>query len=405
MNMIALLLLVAAAILAFSLISGRTHDSMFTAPIAFTLLGLAFGLAGVGLEDNDLYKKILHILAEVTLVLLLFLDAARIDFRRLFSDHNLPVRMLLLGLPLSVALGTVFALWLPLDLTLAEATLLAAVLAPTDAALGQAVINNQRVPEHIRQAITVEAGLNDGISVPLVLLFAGMVAMSSGGEIQSAAEFAVFSLQQISVGIGVGIVAGWLGAKLIKDTVANGHMLEAFEGAAILALVAGLFALAEVLGGNGLIAAFTGGLLYGYRTGGHCDFVLDFAESEGRLLTLIVFTLFGAIMLPVLFAGVSWSMVVFALLALTVIRMVPVALSLLGGGLKLPTVLFLGWFGPRGLVSILFILLIAEKNGLELDHPVFVTAILTISFSIFLHGVSASPLAKRYSKLSGIADD
>ena len=207
------------------------------------------------------------------------------------------------------------------------------------------------------------------------------------------------------MGIGVGTVVGWAGAKLIKDSVARGNMLGAFEGAAILGLVACLFTLAELLGGNGLIAAFTGGLLYGYRTGGHCEFVLEFAETEGRLLTLLVFTLFGATMLPLLAAGLNWLMVIFAGLALTIIRMLPVALSLLGTGLKRPTVLFLGWFGPRGLASILLMLLVANEVGVALSHPIMLTAILTVGLSIFLHGITAAPFARRYSALAALTGE
>ena len=399
------LFLVALGVLAFTLVSGWVRHSSLTPPMVFTLLGVALGLAGFGFMDINPNNLLFHVLAEITLVLLLFTDAARIDIRRLIADHNLPLRMLLIGLPLAVAFGTLVAMGLPLGLSAAEAALLAAILAPTDAALGAAVVANKDIPVRVRQTINVEAGMNDGIAVPFVLLFAGIVASGVMGGGQPLDEFALFATRQIAVGIGVGTVVGWAGAKLIKDSVARGNMLGVFEGAAILGLVACLFTLAELLGGNGLIAAFTGGLLYGYRTGGHCEFVLEFAETEGRLLTLLVFTLFGATMLPLLAAGLSWSMVIFAGLALTIIRMLPVALSLLGTGLKRPTVLFLGWFGPRGLASILLMLLVANEVGVALSHPIMLTAILTVGLSIFLHGITAAPFARRYSALAALKDE
>ena len=397
--------LIAAGVLAFTLISGRVRHSVLTPPMVFTLLGLLLGVAGFGFMGFDPNHRLFHVLAEITLVLLLFTDAARIDSRRLIADHNLPLRMLLIGLPLAIAFGALVAVWLPLGLSAAEAALLAALLAPTDAALGVAVIANKSIPVRVRQTLNVEAGMNDGIAVPFVLLFAGIVASGVMAGGQPLDEFALFATQQMVVGISTGSAVGWLGAKLIKDGVERGNVLEAFEGAAILGLIAGLFTLAELLGGNGLIAAFTGGLLYDYRTGGHCEFVLAFAETKGRLLTLLVFTLFGATMLPLLAANISWSMVIFALLTLTLVRMLPVALSLLGTGLKRPTVLFLGWFGPRGLASILLMLSVTDELGITLNHPVMLTAILTVSLSIALHGVTAAPFARRYSTLAALAGE
>lgn len=238
------LFLVAVGVLAFTLVSGWIRHSIFTPPMVFTLLGLSLGVAGFGFMEFDPSNRLFHVLAELTLVLLLFTDAARIDVRRLVSDHNLPLRMLLIGLPLSIAFGTLVAIGLPLGLSAAEAALLAAILAPTDAALGTAVTANKAIPVRIRQAINVEAGLNDGIAVPFVLLCAGIVASGviEGG--QPLGEFALFATQQIAVGISIGTVLGWGGAKLIKDGVARGNVLGAFEGAAILGLIASLFTLA-----------------------------------------------------------------------------------------------------------------------------------------------------------------
>lgn len=385
------LVVIAVGVLLFSLVSQRLAETVLTPPMVFAGFGLAIGAGGLGLADFEVSHGAIHTLAEITLVLVLFSDAARIDLRVLLRDHGLPLRMLLIAMPLIVALGTVVALVLPLGLGWAEAALLAAVLAPTDAALGQSVVSNPRVPVRIRQALNVESGLNDGLAVPFVFLFAGLAA---GGA--AAGDVVGFTLSQITLGPLVGAVVGWVAAKLIDRAAEKGWLTESFEGPAILATAAMAYALAGVLGGNGFIAAFVGGLVLGFAVRGRCTFLLEFIESEGQVLLLLTFLVFGAAMLPEIFGHVSWAMVLYAVLSLTLIRMVPIALSLLGTGVSPMTVAFLGWFGPRGLASILFGLLVLEQMKSSAGEIILTVTVLTVALSIVLHGLSAAPLAKLY---------
>ena len=388
------ILTVTTVFLVFGLVSRRLEGSMLTGPMVFALAGLITGPAALGLVPVAISNAALHLLAEVTLVLVLFSDAANIDLRQLRRDHNLPVRMLLVGMPLSIVFGALTALGLFGMLSLWEVALLAAILAPTDAALGQAVVANAAVPVRIRQALNVESGLNDGIALPFVLIFAALASASH--EAASAGYWLMFGTKQVTLGPIAGIAVGFVGAKLVALCYRTGWMTERAEGIIALGLAFAAFALAELIHGNGFIAAFVAGLVFGNTLGHTCQFLYEFAETEGQILILLTFMAFGSAMIPLALNGITITHVIFALLALTVLRMLPVSLSLLGTGVKPVTSAFLGWFGPRGLASVLFVLLILEEADVAHKDQVLVIVIVTIMFSIFLHGITAGPAAQWY---------
>jgi len=388
---------IAAGVIAFALVSRRLERTPLTAPMLFTAAGLLLGHTVFGLADLDFGHGFIHGLAELTLILVLFSDAARIDLKALGKDHNLPQRMLLIGMPLCIVFGTVLAVALPLGLSLWEAALLAAILAPTDAALGLSVVSSPAVPARIRQALNVESGLNDGIALPVVVVLATCaVAGHATGE---ATEWLLFGGLQVTLGPLTGVLIGWLGAVLIERAVLRRWISMAFQGPAILATALLAFAVAELIGGNGFIAAFVAGMVFGYQVRGHCKFIFEFAEAEGQLLVLLTFLIFGAVVVPVAIEHVDWAVVLYAVLSLTVVRMLTIALSLVGSGVRPATVLFLGWFGPRGLASILFALFVLEELETPGAETILVITIVTATLSIFAHGLTAAPLARRYGAL------
>ena len=389
--------ILALGVLAFALFSHRLEDKSITPPMVFAGFGFVIGEAGLGLAHITVTEGAAHVLAEVTLVLVLFIDAARIDVSRLAKDHDLPARLLAVGMPLTILLGTVLALAIFPGLSIWEAAALAAILTPTDAALGQAVVSSPLVPVRIRQALNVESGLNDGIALPAVLLFACIAGIASGGP-SGATGWLVFGLMQLTLGPLVGIAVGLAGGYMIDLSVRRGWMTGDFTGPAALALALAAYSLAELAGGNGFIGAFAGGLTFGAMVRDHCRQLFEFAEAEGQLLTLMTFLLFGAVMLPEAMGGFDARVVLYALLSLTVIRMVPVALSLLGTGVHWRTVGFLGWFGPRGLASLLFALLVLDGSGSEVTHTIMSVAVFTVALSTLLHGLTASPAARWYAR-------
>ncbi len=383
-------LLVGLSVLGFAMVSGRLTMAPLTAPMVFTTIGLVVGVGGLGWFDLDLRGEAVSVLVEATLVLVLFTDAIRIDLGVLRRQALLPGRLLGLGMPLTVLAGTGVALLVVPDLGLAEAALLAAVLAPTDAALGQAVVSDQRLPARVRQALNVESGLNDGIAVPIVtVLLAAVVAEDVGG----ASDWVTLATEQVGYGVAVGLVVGLLGGWLLDRRVAAGAVEGVYRQLAALSIAACAYALSSVLDGNGFIAAFVAGLAFGRVARRQCSGVQDFSEDEGELLSAVTFLIFGAVVVGPALDQLSWRVAVYVVCSLTVVRMVPVLLALLGSGTRWRTRLFLGWFGPRGLASILFALLVAEGTDSAAGETIFAIAAWTVLVSVFAHGVTAAPWA------------
>jgi NhaP-type Na+/H+ or K+/H+ antiporter len=345
----------------------------------------------------ELKNETLLTIAEVALVLVLFGDSSRLHLKQLRGRWGWPGRMLAIGTPLTIGLGGLVALALLGELSLWEAFIVGAILAPTDAALGQTVVSSPKLPLRVRQTLNVESGLNDGISVPFLTLFVALaVAEEEGG---SAGEWLVFVAEEIGFGVLIGIGAGLLGAWLVNEATRRGWMTGVFQqlGVAAIALIA--WAAAEQVGGNGFIAAFIAGLATGWTLRrGAGEKVLEFTEEEGQLLNLAVFFLFGVLAAD-LIVDLTWEIVLYALLSLTLIRMLPVSVALIGGGLKPVTVGFLGWFGPRGLASIILALVVLEDGrDLVAIDTIFLAMMATVLLSVLLHGISATPLTDLYAK-------
>ncbi|MEM9294090.1 MAG: sodium:proton antiporter [Acidobacteriota bacterium] len=385
-------LVLALAVLGYALVSKKAQSWILTPPIVFVSVGWIAGPAGFGWLPHEIDEHLFHLLAELTLVLVLFTDASRIDLKLLRKEHDLPVRLLTLGLPLSLVVGTAIGVVAGPGLAFWVAAMGAAILAPTDAALGQAVVSSPAVPVRIRQTLNVESGLNDGIALPAVLLFFSIGCAVEGD--QSISYWVSFALLQITLGPLAGIAVGLLGGKLLDASEERGWISESFLGLATIALAILSYFLADEIGGNGFIAAFCAGLTLG-NTSKAAESAQEFAETEGQLLTLLVFTAFGAIMVPEALHHASPEAWLYAMLMLTVARMLPVALALSFCRLEWRTILFLGWFGPRGIASLVFALLIAGLAPGE--HQELLPLIsLTVLLSVFAHGITANPLARRY---------
>lgn len=383
---------VATFVLVYGLISRRLETTLLTGPMVFVFAGVVLGSAGADVLTIGMSEGVIRVLAQATLVLLLFTDAVRIDVYRLRPQVDLPARLLGLGLPLTILAGTVVAVWMFPHFGWTEAALLAAILTPTDAALGQAVVASPAVPVRIRQVINVESGLNDGIMLPIITLFLALAA--SGYE--SSGEWLEFAARQIGFGVLVGVGAGYLGGRLLDRFVRRGWVEGAFRQLATLAIPVIAFAGSEAVEGNGFVAAFVAGLAFGVAAREHCAGAYDFAEDEGQLLALLTFLFFGASIVGPALDDLTWRIGLYALLSLTVVRMIPVTLSLLGAGLRSVTWGFIGWFGPRGLASILFGLFMLERAALPVNEEIFLIVTWTVLASVVLHGVTSYPLAIRY---------
>jgi len=386
---------VAATIFAWGLISARLERADLTAPIVFVAVGAI--LAALGLIDISSAPENFKPLVEVTLVWVLFSDAARVRLPDIRNDLGCYVRLLGVGLPLTVAFGWVLAFWLVPGLDMWLALLVGAALAPTDAALGVPVVTNRLVPSRVRRLITVESGLNDGIATPLVVLaIAGAASIEGHAEAPSFGE----ALVELALGVLVGVAVGFVGGGLLRWARRRGWSAEEFVGIAVLALALGTYAGAVAVGGNGFVAAFCGGLAFGAAAGRRGPAEVVFLEQASGLVSLLVWIVFGVIAVPIVLNGVDLTTVLYAVLSLTLVRMLPVALVLVGAGLDRKTVLFIGWFGPRGLASLVFALLAVEELGPRAD-PAVVAIAITVFLSVLAHGLSAAPLAARYGRAVG----
>jgi NhaP-type Na+/H+ or K+/H+ antiporter len=387
--------LIAAAVLAlgYALASKRLENSILTGPLIFLCLGGV--LSQTGILHIEQAEESLHLLAEITLIIVLFADATQVRARDLLQYHTWPIRMLVIGLPLAMLLGTgLNAILLP-GWGLWEIALLAAVLAPTDAALGQAVVTNAHVPQRIRRALTVESGLNDGLALPAVLML-GCLAVGGQHEFTQV-SWLQFAIEQIGVGALAGIVVGYVGGKLFALAKAHDYCQTPMQGIAILAVAGLTYLAAQSLGGNGFLAAFVGGVAFAAAQTEDLTYPAEFMETEGTLLVLLTFLLVGFVLAPEVVSHADPIWILLALGSLFIVRPLAIWLSLIGTDAPPATRLFMGWFGPRGLATILFALLIVSQlTHLKHGHEILMIATLTVLLSAFLHGTSAAPSATKF---------
>jgi len=385
----------ACLVFAYALLSGRLERSVVTAPIAFTGAGMAGALLVPELHLAPLNRELWLGIAEAGLVLLLFTDASRTDLKLLNSVRSLPVRLLALGMPLTMLIGALCALAVFPQLSIWEAAILGAILAPTDAGLGQIIVNSPRVPMCVRQALNVEAGLNDGLSVPFMLFFIALAVAGTSGTEASLTRYVVEQLGYGTlIGLGLGLGGGWLlGAAQRRRWLAP-----AWQPLGVVALPVLCALASEATGASMFIAAFVAGLAVQVRYREAGEHAVEFTESWGQLLNLAVFFFFGMQLVK------AWSEflpahLLYAILSLTLVRMLPVAVAFAGTGMSRASVVFAGWFGPRGLASIVLGLVYLEFEARLPGEPTIrLTVILTVAISIFAHGLSARPGMERYAR-------
>lgn len=387
-----LVLIVVASLFVFSLFSSRIEQYSITAPMIFLLLGVVTGPLMLNWAAPSIDTSALMIIAELTLALILFTDASQVNRKHLLKFENIPIRLLAIGLPLTIILGALTATTV-LNFSWVEALILAIILAPTDAALAQAIFDKVSIKENLRHSITVESGLNDGLALPLLLI---TLAITSSGGFQEldASYWTNFISMQIFIGGVTGIAIGYVGGYLIQRAADTNSMDPIFQRLASFALAIFTYCAAEYIAGNGFIAVFLAGLFLQTQHTVLISRLKEFSETEGQLLTLLMFFLFGLIYIPDAVTLFTWHSLAYALFSLTVIRMLPVFLVLTGTSTSTQEKLFLGWFGPRGIASILYLLLTIKTLGFSENLPhydaLFSTCVLTITISVFIHGLSVS---------------
>lgn len=396
MNEYPIFIIAAILILGYGMFSKLTEKSIITPPMVFVLVGIIVSVFSFENIHVGIHAPLVKVIAELTLILVLFLDASTINLKRLIIERKLPLRLLLIGLPLTMLIGIVIAKPLFPDMNIWVVALMALILSPTDAALGLAVVTSKYVPERIRQTINVESGLNDGIALPPILIcVAALSVHDSHGT--GLAYWGLFTLKQFIFGPIIGGLVGYIGGLLVEKATKKEWMNTTFQQLISLSLAILAFSLAETVHGNGFIAAYFAGLLLGTTKHSVRERIHEFGEAESQVLQLMIFLLFGMVLIPLSFPHWDWRAWIYAILSLTVIRILPVVLSLAGTDLTRGTKYFIGWFGPRGIASILYLLMVTIELGTTGLEKMVSVVVLTITLSIYLHGISANPLSRLYN--------
>ena len=385
----------AVCLVAYAAGSKALARSPVTPAIFFTAAGLVLG-PWLGIVDLSLRSEPVKLLAEATLTLVLFSDASRISLGALRGELGVPVRLLGIGLPLTIVAGALAGAAVLPGVSFLEALILAVMIACTDAALGQAVVSDERVPSRIRQGLNVESGLNDGLCVPIFFI-ALAVAEAEDTSLSASGALRLVS-EEIGYGIVGGLVAGILGVGALRLALRHASIEASWlqiltAGTALLAA-----ATATALEGSMFIAAFVAGFVFGVRRRGEGGDVSHFIDEGGELLSAVTFLVFGAAILGPVLGELTWELALYAVLSLTVVRMAPVWVALLGSGARPPTVAFVGWFGPRGIASIVFGVLLYEESDLPGERVLLLATVFTIALSVLAHGVTARPLTDRYAR-------
>ncbi|MFQ3224277.1 MAG: NhaP-type Na+/H+ or K+/H+ antiporter [Lentimonas sp.] len=387
-----------AFIFIYSLLNAGLERTPINGAVVFTAFGLIMGPECLGLLKMTITPEGLRTLAEVTLALVLFTDASNANLGILKKNAQLPRRLLLIGLPLTIALGYGAGVLLFDGLSMLEIAIIATMLAPTDAALGKAVVSNPSVPSDIREGLNVESGLNDGICVPIIFLFLALISGEGTAQAPHVLALKLFA-EEIGIGMGVGIGFTLIATYLIKFASVKKWITESWEQLPVVTLAICCFTGAQLLGGSGFIACFTGGLLFGSLATKYKHEYLITAESTGDTFSLITWVCFGAAVVGQSLGAFTWQVLLYSILSLTVIRMLPVFLVLTGMNYRTDQKLFIGWFGPRGLASIVFAVIVLNDK-LPHGDTISMTAVCTILLSVILHGISANPLIAFLAKRS-----
>ncbi|WP_434603343.1 cation:proton antiporter [Pseudomonas sp. R1-7] len=389
------LALLAAFLLTYSIFAGRFESRLLNGPLMFMLAGLILGPAFLGILQPRIDKDGLRILAELTLAIVLFSDAANANLKTLKAYEGLPLRLLLLGLPLTMLSGWLVGIWLFPQVPSLELAILATLLAPTDAALGKAVVSNPKVPASVREGLNVESGLNDGICVPVLLMFLALLI-----EEQTRSPLSVAGLlfiEELGIGAVTGVVLTLIAWQLQRYSGQHQWQTPVWSQLMLPGLAVLCFAAAQAIGGSGFIAAFVGGLFASYLFTEEKHHLLKASEEFASLLSVVTWVVFGALVIPRAWSSLTLEVWLYALLSLTVIRVLPVLISLAGSRFDLETRLFIGWFGPRGLASIVFAVMILEYP-LEASRTLVAVAVCTVFLSVILHGLTANPWVARLAR-------
>ncbi len=379
-------------ILLYSLVAGKVEKGPVSSAMVFLSVGLILGPFMLHFFNFKFNEEDYKVLAEFALALVLFTDASKANLKILRNHIKIPNHLLLVGLPITIIFGVLVGKLVFPEMSWIELGVLSVVLAPTDAALGEPVVNHQNVPENVREGINVESGLNDGICVPILLLLFAMHQFDVDEHVTLGFTMGLF-IKEIGIGILCGVIVAYLGDTLIRFGLPKHWIDSSWKPSIIIVMALGCFSLAQALGGSGFIAAFVGGLIFNHTSKTYKLEMLIGALGVGKIMNAIVWIIFGSVITAKLIPLLTWPIVIYSLLSLTVIRILPVLICLINNKISTYSKIFIAWFGPRGLASVVFGAMVYEEN-LVYGNTIIITACCTILLSVFAHGISAEPMTR-----------
>lgn len=377
-------------VLAYAVVSGLVTRWYVAPALIFIAFGVLLGPFGLGVIEIGSDTAVFTIVAQLALTVILFNQAAELDLGTVLRRGHDSFRLILIGIPLTIGLGTVTALLVLPVMPVWEAVCLAAIVAPLEVTLIEALLQDRRIPERVRHALAMESGCYDGFA--LAALFAALALASDRSQSESWGWF-LFRAEVLS--LGAGAVVGIIGGLLIARSFQRGWIDDTWAQLATVAVALLCFQVGEMFHGSGFVAAFAGGIAYAVvaqRTG--ADVPRQVADAAGHLLELLVFAMFGAAAVIVGWRDADWRVVLFAVLAVFVVRMVAVWLALVRTDVPTRSRLFIGWFGPRGIGTLVLGLLVVHEGAIEQVDLITQTVVVAVTLSLVVHSVTA-PLGIR----------
>jgi NhaP-type Na+/H+ or K+/H+ antiporter len=383
-------LVLTVLVLCYAAVSGLVRRWYLAPALIFVVLGVVLGPSCLGWIEAGSDTKGFNILSELALTVILFNQASTLNLQNAFRRGHLPLRLMAIGIPVTFVLNTAVGVSVLPVLPFWEAVCLAVIVAPTEVALLDALLEDRRIPERVRHALSIESGLYDGFALAALL---AALALASEQTDPAAVRWAWFAFRTEFASLAVGVLIGVIGGVVISRSSARGWMSGTWAQLATLALALVCFGLGERLHGSGFVTAFVGGLTYAVilRRNGTQTAATQVSDAAGQVLELLVFALFGAVAVVPAWRNAGWRVVVFAAVVLIVVRSAALVIALAGSGLPRRSKLFMGWFGPRGIGTLVLGLIVIEKGEITQGTLITQAAVVIVTLSLILHSVTAAP--------------
>ncbi|MBX3098267.1 MAG: cation:proton antiporter [Salinibacterium sp.] len=380
-------------LLAAILISGIAHRTVLSTAVVFLVAGFLLGQGMAGVVVLTAGDDRVSVLAQIALFVVLYTDGQRLAIRDLARAWRLPGRALLLGMPLTFVITALLGVWL-VGLPWPQALLIAAVLAPTDPVFASAIVGRNEIPARIRGLLQVESGLNDGLALPVVLIF---IAAIGGPDVEPL----VLTLELVG-GVALGIVVPLLVSFLLRIRFLATTPLYASLGPIAIAII--VYGVAVSTGANLYLAAFAAGITVASAAPELRDAFIEYGEFIAEIVKLLAIFIFGALIAPSVLADVSPLGYLFAVLILIVARPVAIELALIGSKLPWEERATAAWFGPKGFASVLYGVLVLESGSPDAEH-LFHLIVVAISLSIIAHSSTDVPIAGYFGRMQRLDEE